>query len=505
MSHFTQDKSDIDIDQCLPSLITATDRIDTEPELPSFSFVKALLLMAIGIILIHLAFLKPVTWGIDGNEVLRVAHSLVTRQSFGISPNADGMLGWDGQSYSTRYLLLPILLMPLVAIAVGLSHWIDLPTLQIAGTFAVISSVTFTAATSMLVALLAFRLGSTRSSAYIAALCYSFGTIALTYAQTLFSEPLLAFLTIACVYLAFGESQWEWFGCSMIATLAILAKPSGIVIAPIISLYFLVKRYAFWTVLGPVFMPFLGVVGYGLYNYRRFGNLWETGQPIHYAWTSVGMSERFFGFLFGLGMGGGLIWYCPPVVLAVVGFYKIFRRRPLEALTIVSIGLSFLLLHSHWWCCGWDWGPRFLVPLLPLLMASTALLDYRSRWWLILLSAVGFLISVPTLVSFYQRYYWEIDTAGRDIWALSLWTSLADSPLYNAWGAAYRQISEALTTDVHDVLAEGELIGLTKIVPVWWWMLPIVGIPVWLGAIVAIGLVVAGIASIRQGWQRLVG
>ncbi len=256
MSHLKQGKSDIDIEQRLSSLKMAVDSLEKQPR-PFFSaFAKPLFLMAIGIILIHLAFLKPVIWGVDGNEVLQVAHSLVTQQSFSISPDAGGMLGWDGQSYSTRYLLLPILLTPFVAIAVGLSYWIDLPTLQIAGTFVVISSIIFTAATSILVALLALRLGSTRPAAYIAALCYSFGTIALTYAQTLFAEPLLAFLTTACVYLAFGESRWAWFGCSIMAALAILAKPSGILIAPIISLYFLAKRYPLWTVLGTSVRPF---------------------------------------------------------------------------------------------------------------------------------------------------------------------------------------------------------------------------------------------------------
>lgn len=464
---------------------------------------RALLCLTSGIVLIHLAFLKPIVWGLDGNEVLQVAYSLVTHHSLSVPSGVGGVVGADGQSYSSRYILLPVLLTPIVAIAASLSDWIGLPALQIAAMPAVATSVVLTAATAAMVVLLALRLGSSYPAAYVSAICYAFGTIALTYAQTLFSEPLLGFLLITCLYLAFGQSQRAWFGCSLLATLAILAKPTAVVIAPLISLYFLAKRYPLRAVLGPILLPALGVVGYGGYNYLRFGSVLETGQPVYYGWNSTEMAARFWGFLFGWGIGGGLIWYCPPVILAVIGFYKALRSKPLEALTLFFVGLSFLALHSHWWCCGWDWGPRFLVPILPLLMALTALLDYRGRQGLMLLSVAGFVISAPTLVAFYQRYYWELELAGREVWKISLWTDLSDAPLVRVWGAAYRQISDAIATDVQAVLAAGELSGLTKIVPVWWWMLPVMGLPVWMGAITAVGMVAIGIVLLKQGWKQL--
>ena len=464
---------------------------------------SATFFLTLGIVLIYLAFLKPAIWGMDGNEVLQVAHSLVTQQSFTVAPDMGGMVGVDGQSYSTRYLLLPVLLTPLMAIAVGISAWIDFPALQIAAVFAIASSVVLTAATAALIVLLAIRLGATQRAAYVSALCYAFGTIALTYAQTLFSEPLLGFLVVFCVYLAFGNSQKAWWGSSALAMLAILTKPTAVVIAPILSLYYLAKRYSFGVVLGPVIAPALGAIAYGIYNFRRFGDPLDTGQPTHYALTAVGMWERFFGFLFGWGMGGGLVWYCPPTILAVVGLYKLFKSKPIEALTILTICLSFVGLHAFWWCCGWDWGPRFLVPILPLLLALTALLDYRARRWLIGLSLLGFVINAPTLVSFYQRYYWEMATAGQDVWGLSLWTRPRDSPIFQVWGAAYRQIQSAIASDVSEVLAAGKMSGLMEIVPVWWWILPAVGFPVWLGIMVAIGLVMGGVVSLYKGWQQL--
>lgn len=460
---------------------------------------RQLLLLGGGIILIHFAFLKPAIWGLDGNEVLQVAHSLVTQHGFTVSPDVGGIEGIDGQRYSSRYLLLPILLTPLMAIAVGLSQQIGLSPLQIAATFAVASSVVFTAATAVMVVLLAHRLGSQPRAAYVAALCYAFGTIALTYAQTLFSEPLLGFLLVTTIFLAFGTTAKARLSSSLMVTLAILAKPTAVVVAPILSLYFLAKRYSSFQTMGPVILPILGAIAYGFYNFKRFGDPLDTGQPTHYALTAVGMWERFFGFFFSAGMGGGLVWYCPPVILALIGLYKLFKAKPIEAIAIALICVAFSGLHAFWWCCGWDWGPRFLVPLLPLMMSLSALLDYRARQWLIGLSILGFVINAPTLVSFYQRYYWEIDTAGRDVWSLSLWTPLANAPIFNVWGAAYRQVSEAISTDVSAVVATGELSGLTQIVPVWWWMLPAVGLPVWPGAVLAGGSAMAGIKLLHRG------
>lgn len=465
----------------------------------AFSKPGIVLALSVGVCLIYLAFLKPVIWGADGNEVLKVAYALVTEHSFSLPAGAESMEGTNGQHYSIRYLLLPIVITPLVAIGVALSSWLGLPALSTAAVLAVVSSVLFTTATTVLVALLALKLGSTKPGAYVAALAYAFGTIALTYAQTLFSEPLLAFLTIACVYLAFGQTRRAWMESSLFAALAILAKPTGIVIGPVVAVYFWLKRYALWVILGPILVPAFGVALYLFYNYLRFGNPFITGQPVATGLSTSGMLERFLGLLFGFGMGGGLLWYCPPVALAVIGLYKALKTKPVEALALLGISTGFLVGYSFWFCCGWDWGPRFLVPALPLLMALVGLIDHQSRKWLIVLSAIGFVINAPTLFSFYQRYYWELQTVENHA-DLSLWSTIAQSPLLNAWGAAFRQVNDALQTDVRGFLTETEPVLAMQIVPIWWWMLPIVGIPVWMGGIVAGLMVAAGIGLLIWGW-----
>src|SRR5437588_9639669 len=92
--------------------------------------------LTFGFALIYLAFLPPGIYSIDGNSMLAVAESLVTRHSFALSTPALGVAGPDGQIYSTWYPLLSFLAVPLVAAAVPVSRSFHVPLHYVAGVFA---------------------------------------------------------------------------------------------------------------------------------------------------------------------------------------------------------------------------------------------------------------------------------------------------------------------------------------------------------------------------------
>ena len=463
--------------------------------------------LSIGIGLIYLAFLKPGIWGFDGNDMLDVSQSLVTEFDFSVPPGS-GALGRDGQYYSIRYPLLPIIATPFVAVGLVLGHWFNIPTNYSSAVCALVVSVILTALTTSLVALLALRLGSSRTGAYLAALCFALGTTALVYSREFFAEPLLSFITASSLYLALGKTSREHAGASILSGLALTAKPAGIVIGPVLSAYLLLKRYPLRNALGPLLGTIMGFMLFMAYNYLRFGGLLSSGQNAS-KFTLDGMLERFIGLLLSPGAGGGLIWYCPPTILAIIGFRNALKSKPLEALAIGGIFGGYWLLHSFWEFGGWSWGPRFLVPALPGLMALVALIGKRWWKWLIGLTVLGFLANAPTLVSYFQRYYAEAVDGGYINRARALWDSPSYAPLFNAWGAAYRQVSSALSTNIRDVLGQvGEpppgdqmtSAQLLHIVAVWWWVLPAVGIPIWVGGLFAALLIGAGVWVLRWGW-----
>ena len=478
---------------------------------PQSSSTALLIALFVGISLFLIAFLKPGIWGLDGNDMLSMSRSLITKGNFTIPAGSGGVQGPDGQFYSIRYPLLPVVAMPFVWVGITIGDWLNLPIQYTSATCGLVLNVLLTAGTSVLIWLMTVRLGGSRTGAYIAAVGFTFGTVALVYSREFFAEPLLSFIITLALYLAFGKSRSAHIGAGLLIALAIATKPAGILLAPVLTLYFLLKRYDWWRILSPCFGGLAGVGIFLLYNYVRFGSWTSSGQDSSRLGFD-GFIGRASGQLVSPGAGGGLFLYCPPTVLALVGIWALWKHRKAEWVALVGIFMGFWLLHSAWAFSGWNWGPRFLVPIIPTMMVAVGLLGRRWRMPIIGLILLGFVVNSPTLVAFYQRYYAEVSDQGTKLLMqmLSLWGNPADAPILNIWGATFRQLQAAFTTPVQDIvanagvppepgqMAEAELL---RIVAVWWWFLPMAGFPLWVGFMIALLLVVAAVWLLWRGWQ----
>ena len=135
-------------------------------------------------------------------------------------------------------------------------------------------------------------------------------------------------------------------------------------------------------------------------------------------------------------------------------------------------------------------------------MALTGLLERGWRRLLIVLTLVGFIINSPNLVSFWGRYFQELKDAGITDEA-QVWNP-AYAPFIHIWSSSYREIQDALNTDVQTVVRQAgssagsnvESMRSLHIVAIWWWMLPAARIPRIFGAAVALVLVGLGMFMI---------
>src|SRR5262249_12099042 len=131
-------------------------------------------------------------------------------------------------------------------------------------------------------------------------------------------------------------------------------------------------------------VPLSGIVaalaGHAVYNLARFGTPFETGYG---AQASVGAFTTplwvgVYGLL--LSSGKGAAWFAPALWLAPAGVAAMVRSRQHSdaarkgddarraAWAIVAAWAAALLVYGrfqHWGGDG-SWGPRYLVPLLPL-------------------------------------------------------------------------------------------------------------------------------------------
>ncbi len=290
---------------------------------------------------------------------------------------------------------------------------------------------------------LARRLGYGQTAALGVALVASLASPLWVYSKTFFSEPLVALaLTLAVLSALRGaEGAWDgWAVCGVALGAAALVKPVALIVAPAFVAYALLRREGRWQALALVAAPLMvGVAGVAAYNLVRFGSMLDTGYRTA-AWN-IPPWVGLFGLL--LSPGKGLFWYCPSVALGVVGFIPLMRRRPRAALLLGGTAGLYLLVHVTYnhWHGGGAWGPRLILPLLPLLLLPVARWFQSppvSQWGqiaLALLLAAGMVFQMPTILvhparslqSLYDRSASPVEYTMRMVYRP------ADSPLLSQW------------------------------------------------------------------------
>ncbi|MCB0195902.1 MAG: hypothetical protein KDJ65_28385 [Anaerolineae bacterium] len=322
-----------------------------------------------------------------------------------------GFWGVDNHLYTKKAPGISIITAPLI----WLAHLI--PGLNVVHV-SLLANMPVTALVAALILLWLVDLGFSRKVAFFTALGYGLCTIAWIYARMFWEPAMQALSFLVAVWAAYRavqsdtHSRWLWILLAGIAVALSLAFRFETVPATgLIGLYLLweftqkhtkdarsleetlsgsssnlrTTHYALrFTSHVPRFTPqllFLYIrlliiylapsllVGLGLmyFNVIRFGSLSETGynQEILFEAPWVGA----FGLLFSPGRG--LFIYAPLMLLLFFGIRPAWQRLPRPYfLLIATMCLFYWLFYGSWYAWGgtWGWGPRFLMPILPLLM-----------------------------------------------------------------------------------------------------------------------------------------
>jgi len=125
------------------------------------------------------------------------------------------------------------------------------------------------------------------------------------------------------------------------------------------------------ALLGALVLGSLGPALLGVTEALRFGSPWETGRYDHYGYF-VDPLPGLVGQL--VGPGRSVLLYSPALLVALLGWRRALARRRAAALMVLAaFGLRLLLVsaRSDWWG-GWGIGPRYLLPMVPLLLLPLA-------------------------------------------------------------------------------------------------------------------------------------
>jgi hypothetical protein len=235
------------------------------------------------------------------------------------------------------------------------------------------------AATLTLLFLIARNMGLIRRHAVAFTTVAGLATPLWAYSKTFFSEPLGALGLTGFLYFAKTGNEKEspataWALAGLAVGIGFLAKPAHVVLvlpAGILLLLYSWNRGLKSSLSG--LLAFSGAVlssaGIFLgYNLIRFGAFLETGYGSEANRFTGSMTDGVLGLLFSPGRG--LAIYAPVLALSVAGFLQFWKKHREESVFVAASLLTLLGLYGRWygWDGGWCWGPRFLLPVLPVLL-----------------------------------------------------------------------------------------------------------------------------------------
>lgn len=124
------------------------------------------------------------------------------------------------------------------------------------------------------------------------------------------------------------------------------------------------------------FLPFLVIDA--LWNALRFGAPWRVGQVVG---DQFGTTLWYGVISLLISPGKGLIWYLPLLWLAPFGWSRFRDRAPGLSWLILALLACSLLFYGvvKYWHGDPAWGPRYLFPVVPLLLLPLGEIFQRFR------------------------------------------------------------------------------------------------------------------------------
>lgn len=264
----------------------------------------------------------------------------------------------------------------------------------------------------LLVYALALELGSDHRCAAAAALVWGLGTLTWPYGTMLYEHVPAAVLLAAAVLLVFQVERGRGAPLPGLLAAGIAAGVGCTVSYLLVPVAALLALWALRAVGWRGALAF--AVGLGgpltalaVYHQTCFGSPWATAyafQNPEFLAAGTGLfgvlqPPRLDRLLLSLVSPFRGLWFGSPVLLlAVPALWSLGRRRRERTFALVAaLVVAFFLLFTasfNGWHGGWASGPRYVVPMLPLLAAPLALAFRRWPRWTTVLAGVSIAVQL---------------------------------------------------------------------------------------------------------------
>ncbi len=323
----------------------------------------------------------------DSFYSLETAQAVVTQGQLQI-PYSSGftLQGPGGRSYSKYGFGLVLYYLPVVAAGDAMVGGSPGAALLFNGFLLSFANIPFVILALVVFDKLLRRFGAPQVFAAVCGLGLGLGTLAWRYACYGFSEGMQMGLLMLTVYALIRRTPRAIIVGGIAFAWLFLVKQVYVAYLPALLVYLLTRpeelpRRIRKTAL--FLFPLLLAGSFDLWlNFVRFGDAFEAGYGNEAGQFYPLQMWRTLPALLG-SLDKGLLIFCPILVLGLFGWRAFARQHRAEAVLCGVLIAENLLIAAAWhsWEGGWCWGPRFLVPVIPLWLLPVAFLheSWQSR------------------------------------------------------------------------------------------------------------------------------
>jgi len=241
------------------------------------------------------------------------------------------------------------------------------------------------------------RMAATPLAALCVSLCIVFGTIVFPYSTMLFAHVPAALFLLLAVTLLDDHPAAAGVAAGIAACCFYVCAAAAIILAVMAMIHS--RRSVLRFVIGG--LPFAILLG--IYQWLCFGSPFRTAVEASTSFTENGL---LFGVLriprldalYGLSFSPyrGLFFTAPVLLFSFIGLIMMRRRRERYAVVLIAATFFIVLAAFNGWNGGCAFGPRYLLPIVPLLgipmFAAAALPSqiFRVTWIAAAITSVFF-------------------------------------------------------------------------------------------------------------------
>jgi hypothetical protein len=336
----------------------------------------------------------------------------------------------------------PILATPL--------YWLAAQFLEVSNIHTVmLLNPMLTAATGSVLYLIGRQIHYERLACLAIAFTFGLGSMAWPYTKSFLREPAGGLLLAFAFWGVARFIDRPGWGAGALTLLPIclsaVIKASSLIALPVLTVLlgwvlYRTRRIPFRRLALAGLGALGAAIGIGLvvFAQRGYGAEGVIAQLVANPFTPEGLLP-WYGLL--LSPGKSLFIYSPVLILSVIAWPKFYREHSILAVGGLMLLAAMLagLRAAQWWG-GLAWGPRFLLPLFPVLVLPALTLFTRRRWpWIVLGGSAIFqaLVASSNWTIGYERLFQRSTspdaTLGLD------WANWAETPafyLVRSWGRA---------------------------------------------------------------------